>query len=114
MRRWIAERTLLYATKGGDARQQLVVRVSEPYLVRPGTVTFPVSPETAACSVEITGLNQPIHDEVYGADLLQALQLAANVEPMLRRLSRDYDLYFSSGEPYFEDDDAAGYSGQDK
>jgi hypothetical protein len=110
MKRWIAERTLLFAKKGSSARRQLVVRVSEPYIVQPGTVSFPVNPETAGCSVEITGLDRPIHDEVYGADLLQALQLATDVEPMLKRLSRNYDLYFPSGERYFEDDNASGHS----
>jgi hypothetical protein len=112
MTRWIAERTLLYAEKGSSARHQLVVRISEPYLVQPGTVSFPANAGTAGCSVEITGLDRPMHDEVYGADLLQALQLAANVEPMLKRLSRKYDLYFQTGEPYFEDKDDS-QSGED-
>ena len=39
---------------------------------------------------------------MYGADLLQALQLAADIEPILKRLSKNYELFFATGEPYVE------------
>lgn len=101
---WIAERRLLYAVKGSPERRELVIRVGKPYLVQPGTVTFSVAEGTAGCSVEFAGLNEVNPGETYGADLLQALQLAADVEPILKRLCLKYDFYFPTGEPYFEED----------
>jgi acyl carrier protein len=41
-------------------------------------------------------------EKIYGADSLQALQLAVNVEPTLIRIGKKYDLYFPTGEGYFE------------
>ena len=106
MTEWVAERRLLYAAKGSPKRQELIIRVGKPYLVQSGTVNFPVAEGTAGCSVEFAGLEEVDVGETYGADLLQALQLAADVEPVLKRLSQKYDFYFQPGEPYFEEDDA--------
>lgn len=102
MTNWIAERRLLYAPKGGTERKDLIIRIGQPYLVKSGSVNFTVAEGAAACSVEYYGIDEEYFDEVYGADLLQALQLATDVEPTLRRLSNKYDLYFSNGEPYFD------------
>ena len=40
---------------------------------------------------------------IYGADSIQALQLAVDIEPVLKRLSERYDFYFPSGEGYFDE-----------
>jgi len=46
------------------------------------------------------------HHEIYGADALQAIELASSsVEPFLRRLYKKYDLFYPSGEPYFDNPD---------
>lgn len=103
---WIAERKLFYALKGSSERRELVIRIGKPYLVQPGTVSFPVAEGTAGCSVEFAGLEEVDLGETYGADLLQALQLAADIEPVLKRLSLKYDFYFPTGEPYFDEDNA--------
>jgi hypothetical protein len=103
MTEWVAERKLLFSEKGSTDRRGLVIRIGRPYLVDPREVKFEVSEGAAACLVEITGLTSEFRDEVFGADLLQALQLASNVEPTLKRLSKKYDLYFPTGEPYFEE-----------
>ncbi len=108
MKKWIAQRDLRYSLKGKDVRSELVIRISEPYLVEKGTVNFAFSEGTAGCTVEVVGLeageafeNENIH-EIYGADSIQALELAVNIEPLLKRLSKKYDIYFPTGEPYFE------------
>ena len=103
MREWIAERRLLVARKGTDGRKKLLIRIGRPYLVEPASVNFDVDEGTAGCSVEIVGLDNEFLEEVYGADLLQALQLAANVDPLLEHFRKKYDFFFSSGEPYFEE-----------
>jgi hypothetical protein len=72
--------------------------------VRPGEVSFAVAPGTARCTVSIEGLPTEISDQVYGADSLQALHLASDVEALLRRLTAKYDLFFPTGEAYFEEE----------
>ena len=56
----------------------------------------------ATCNLEIIGFKEPYVQTLYGADLLQALQQATNVDPILKAFSKKYDLYFEDGEPYFE------------
>jgi hypothetical protein len=103
MKEFIAERRLLYALKGSDIRQEFVVRLGTPYLVQEGMVNFSVGEEGCwGCHVEIEGLDEK-YSEVYGADSLQAINLASNVEPFLKRLQKKYDLFFPSGESYFDD-----------
>lgn len=103
MKEFIAERRILYALKGSDISKEFIIRLGYPYLVQEGTVSFPVGEEGCwGCHVEIEGLDEN-YSEVYGADSLQAVNLASNVEPFLRRLQKKYDLFFLSGEPYFDD-----------
>lgn len=105
MTTWIAERKLLFSKKGESTRSSLTVRVGKPYLLEIGMVNFEFHEGAAGCTVEIVGLGRPWSEETYGADSLQALQLASDVEPILKRLSQQYDLFFQDGEPYFEDED---------
>ena len=111
MKNRIANKELCYSLKGASERNDLLVRISEPYLVEAGTVNFEFAPGTAGCTVEFIGFNEGnvfeegnTH-EVYGADSIQALQIASNIEPTLKRLSKKYDIYFPSVESYFELDD---------
>ena len=80
----------------------VVVEIHQPYLVTQDMVSFRVDENTAGCKVIINGLDEDFTEVVYGADLLQALQLAADVEPILRRLGKKYDFYFITGEAYFD------------
>jgi hypothetical protein len=49
------------------------------------------------------GDGEPHH--IYGADSVQALELAVSmIEPFLEQLSKKYDIYFPTGENYFETD----------
>jgi hypothetical protein len=102
MNKWIAERKLLCAPKGSSTKSELLVRIGAPYIVEPSTVSFPVTPETSGCTVEVSGKGVQVTETAYGADLIQALQLASNVDPILRSVSKTYDLFFIDGEPYFE------------
>ncbi len=102
MQQYIAERRLLYSSKGSDVRRAFVIRISLPYVVKEDRTSSPMGNVHAGCHVEIEGLNEK-YSEVYGADTLQAVNLASNVEPFLKRLQKKYDLYWESGEPYFED-----------
>ena len=99
----IAERRLCWAKKGESSRTDFFVRIGAPFVVEPGSVDFPVSEGTGACSVEFAGFPVDVNDTVYGADTVQALQLATDIDPILKRFSDQYDIYFPTGEPYFEE-----------
>lgn len=100
--RYIAERRLLVSEKRSDKQRQVVIRITEPYSVRQDQVNFPVDGTTAGCHVEIDGLDVPAFD-VYGMDSLQAVNMASNIESLVKRLSDRFDFYWASGEPYFEE-----------
>jgi hypothetical protein len=99
----IAERRLLFSKKDDSERKPLVIRIFAPQPVDPDAVRFRVDAETASCVVEFDGIPDAGLGEVYGADSVQALQLAVDVEPVLKRLSNRYDFYFPSGEGYFDE-----------
>jgi len=99
----IAKRELLFSPKGGGVRKPFTVRIFAPAERKSGEVSFAFTEGTAKCTVEFVGLPEPMSEHMYGADTLQALQLATDVEPILRRISKKYDLFFPSGETYFEE-----------
>lgn len=101
-RRYIAERILLLAEKNTSRTRKIRVKVSEPQIVEQSAVTFPVDGIMSVCHVDVEGLSEHSFD-VYGTDSLQAISLAANIEPLIERLSSEYDFYWSSGEPYFDE-----------
>jgi hypothetical protein len=98
----IAERHLIFSEKGKSERKPLVIRIFAPMPVDPASVSFRVAPGTAVCSVKFDGMPEEPVGDTYGADTFQALQLAADIEPVLRRLSERYDFYFPTGEGYFD------------
>ena len=99
----IGERHLFFSEKGKSERKPLVIRIFAPRPVDPASVSFPIADGTAVCTVKFDGIADETIRDTYGADSLQALQLAADVEPVLKRLSSKYDFYFSSGEGYFDE-----------
>jgi hypothetical protein len=103
VKRVIAERRLAYAHKDDAPRIEFSILIHEPTPVDPDSVDFDVSGWTSECVIGFRGLEaKPI--TVYGADSIQALELAiADVEAFLRRLSKRCDVFFDDGEPYFED-----------
>jgi hypothetical protein len=98
----IAERRLLFSEVGDIERKELIVRIYAPCLVEKSKTGVEFDEGVAACIVELDGLPEMIKEEIFGADSLQALQLAVNVEPILKTLSRKYQLFFPTGEDYFE------------
>ncbi len=99
---FIASRKLLFAEKGERTRHEIEVKISAPYVVQQSDVDFPVDGVVTGCRVEIEGLDEKGCD-FYGVDALQAINMASNIEPLLQRLSRKYDFFWLTGEPYFEE-----------
>jgi len=99
----IAERRLEFSEKGKAERKPLLIRVFAPQPVDPDSDLFRVDADTSRCVVEFDGIPDANVGEIYGADSIQALQLAVDIEPVLKRLSRHYDFYFPTGEGYFDE-----------
>ncbi len=97
----IAERKLLYSKKGGSERKDFSIRISKPFVVDENMAKPPIEKGFVGCNVEIVGLDEK-YPTVYGADSLQAVNLASNMEPFLERLQKRYDIYWVDGNPYFE------------
>lgn len=103
MNECVAQRKLMFSLKGSSERNPFVVQIMAPRELKEGDVEFPFTKGTAVCIVQFEGLPSAKPEQIYGADSLQALQLATNVEPILKRLSKKYDLFFPTGEGYFEE-----------
>ncbi len=99
----IAERKLLYSLKDSDIQKEFIIRIGEPYIVDENEVNFSVGEGLVGCDVEVMGLPEKdcYYHEVYGMDGVQALEIATNIEPFLKRLSKKYDIYWTCGESYF-------------
>ncbi len=100
--KYIAHREINYSIKDTSARKRLVISIGEPHLLEKGQVNFNFDEGAAGCAITIVGDDININEVSYGADLLQSLQLAVNIDRILKGLSKKYDFYFTTGEPYFE------------
>jgi hypothetical protein len=99
----IAERRLVFSEKGSSERKPLLIRVFAPQPVDPESVQWRPDADTSSCVVEFDGILDANLGEIYGADSIQALQLAVDIEPVLKRLSKRYEFYFPTGESYFDE-----------
>lgn len=105
MKQYIAERELLYSLEGDSTRNKLVIRITAPCLIKEGTVNFEFPPGAAVCAIEFDGLPKSLVEEVHGADSIQALQFAVDIDPYLKGLGKKYDFYWPTGEPYFDEEE---------
>src|SRR5450631_3884431 len=87
----IAERRLLFSEKGNSERKPLLIRIFAPRPVDPDSVRWRPDADTSSCVVEFDGIPDANLGETYGADSIQALQLAVDIEPVLKRFSKRYD-----------------------
>jgi len=97
----IATRTLLYSRVGESEKRKLTVGIVVPYHLTPGSVSFAFDEDTAGCAIVFDGIPE---DEivVFGADKIQALAMAVDIDPYLRGLARKYDFFYETGELYFD------------
>lgn len=91
MKSCIAERHLIAKSKTDGSNKDVVVRIGTPYWVVDG--------EVGGCPVEYSGLLETYADRK-GIDLLQALQIAADVNSVLEAMSDEFDFFWPSGEAY--------------
>ena len=82
--------------------RQMTVCVTAPYELTEGSVSFQFDQGTAGCEIRFDGL--PEDDiVVFGADRIQALAMATDIDPYLRGMSRKYEFFWETGEPYFDE-----------
>lgn len=100
----IAKRDLFWSSKGSNVRNKFTVRVGVPFDVEQSEVPFGMDwiddTGASACAIDTDGLEDEYHHVVYGLDEIQAVNMASNIEPMLKGLAKKYDLFWLSGEPY--------------
>lgn len=100
-RRTIATRQMLYSVRGSSERKAFTLCITEPFLLT-GDVGFKYGEGAAGCTIVFDGLPE-FEVTVHGVDRIQALELAVDVDPVLRGLNRrKYDFFWEDGEPYFE------------
>ena len=98
----IAQRELVFCKKGSSTRLDLSVRVGLPRAVDRTATGTPLDPGSAVCTIEFEGLG--IKDiEVHGVDTLHALAQAVEVDTYLLGMTKNFDFFWPSGEPYFDD-----------
>ena len=92
--RFIAERKVICEEISTGIRKHVTIRIGVPY--------WPPGDPFASCPVDFLGLFDEFAD-AKGVDTLQALELAVNVDDMLRRLGHKYRFFWESGDPYFDE-----------
>ena len=100
--KFFAHRDLLFAKKGEQHKSRLTVRVSPPNIVSSTRGGTALDAGSAACEISFEGLGVE-NVEVYGIDTIQALALAVDIDPYIRGLSKNFDFYWPTGEPYFDE-----------
>jgi len=100
----IAERRLLYSIKNSSKRHPLKISISQPFTVTQDMVDFSIGDRLVGCKIETIGLEKEYQHVVYGMDSLQAINMASNIDNYLEHLQKKYDLFWHSGEPYFDEE----------
>ena len=90
----IAERGLLYSSKGSDIKKELRIRIGVPYWTDDGQ---------GKCPIQWRGFSGMKETDTSGSDLLQALHMAVDINSLLKKFQSEYDFYRPTGEPYFDD-----------
>jgi hypothetical protein len=97
-----AERRLLCREKFGDGYFDVTFAVRKPRPPDSDEMLFLQDECARVCEVEIRGLDEPVV-KYFGLDSMQAINLASDLEPLVKRLSERFDFFWSTGEPYFDE-----------
>jgi hypothetical protein len=103
MAQLIAQRKLLYTSRDNNTPFPFTVGITAPREVATGTNDEALHDAMAACEIVFEGLDAP-PIEVRGADSLQAVAMACDIDPYLRGLERQhgYEIFWDDGSPYFD------------
>ena len=97
---FIAERRLLVKDLETGSNFETKVLITEPATPDPSSVKFELEEGVMACGVRITAIDaEPVY---FGADGIQALELATNLNGFFSRFKSRYNFCYLDGEPYEE------------
>lgn len=99
--RTIAQRRVLLVDRLSHKKSELLIKIHEPYLVDETDPGYSDDEEVAICVIEFEGVDID-HIVIHGVDSIHALEQAIKIDVYLKRLQKEYDLFFMSGAPYFE------------
>jgi hypothetical protein len=109
MNDFIAERKLFYAAKGTNDLKEFSIKISKPFFVDSAYKKSKTNDDDiTGCNVIVEGITDsdfiPYADgNNYGIDSVQAINIASNIEPLIKWISKQYDVYWNIDEPYFDD-----------
>lgn len=95
-----ASRHINFACQNSTAIEELVIAVHLPEMVDDG-IESGVEGQHFKCKVEFIGIDIPDYT-AFGADAVQALQLALDFDKILLSQRHRFSFYFVDGEPYFD------------
>jgi hypothetical protein len=99
----VARRKLLFSTADNGTPRPCTVGITPPREVVTGTDDEALHDAMAVCEIVFDGFEiAPI--QVHGADSLQALAMACDIDPFLRDLERrsGFEFFWDDGSAYFE------------
>ena len=98
----IAQRKLLYSSRDNAKPFPFTVGITSPRDVATGSNDEALHDAMSACDIVFEGLDAP-PVEVRGADSLQAIAIACDIDPVLRELERKfgYEFFWDDGSAYF-------------
>lgn len=99
----VARRKLLFTTPDNATQRPCTIGITAPREVTTSRGDEELHDPLAACDIIFEGFDAP-SIEVHGADSLQALASACDIDPYLRDLERrkGYEFFWDDGTAYFE------------
>jgi hypothetical protein len=99
----VAQRMLLYTSPDNATPRPCTVGITAPRDVATASDDTALQDAMAVCEIVFEGLAAP-PIPVHGADSLQALAMACDIDPYLRGLERQqgFEFFWDDGSPYFE------------
>lgn len=97
----IASRRLFYREVGGTSLSECSFGIERPKIVTTEDAVMKADGLVCTCRVFVEGLDMsPI--TVYGVDAVQAIQLASDLDSIVKRLTSRFEFFWLDGEPYFD------------
>jgi hypothetical protein len=103
MAQLIAQRKLLYSSRDNAKPFPFTVGITPPREITAGSNDEALADAMSACDIVFDGLDAP-PIEVRGADSLQAVAMACDIDPYLRGMEKQYgyEFFWDDGSSYFK------------
>lgn len=95
----VAKIELLYSNKGDNNRQSCSISISQPILIENDLEHIPNTVGCYYCRVKIEPVEK-LSFLVYGANAMQAVHIASDIEFILKNINKNHDFFYMDGVPY--------------